>query len=697
MWLTVIYKDNEINKWPTRPKSIMVKVHNDITIPITDDNRTFRVSPIFPLNKENTNIPQTDNCKIHFLNYANAYRVLGKIGIKASDQLKDSIYFSIGLNSILIISNDHSIVEEFKKIVTINEHSKEEWTIKNGRIQKIDYNLPPGSNLDTKFELIDYSDLNLIEREQIDEFKIGIKLHMIKMTTHMPEEISKTNKLIKEVNSFIKELLFLTNFRGDKPSSFKAYSLTDLKNKKFNFTLRQQKMDRLIQINNALSKVSTQAFSGAIPILERRSLKRRNSLLGIGGAVQSINHLVSFIESCFSVIHTDQIILEVASKSKPLSGLEQLPVEYNSKGWSNLSIDKLGSNQMNGNGINKLTYFDSRLGFRETEYSISIAEQVITSGADLEWSLITITHEMLHGYVRMIINTLFYGSEDLKEEINWNNYYNNFKNSYNKKNDSLFLIDSIRNILLSYCCLTRDHGSLTLKSSISSAERISVPLKEIPEQKQLWAIFANEQRNISEIIVHILDVHYFYASRVSVYIPLIWCTWVSVPHVSSNYREYILRSLLVIASKTTGNSISRFEVAVERLEEYLTPYKDNKLDYPLIHKIFETLKDKKKLQASYFPAFKASLILVDLTTEVLISTKIRSAIFHDNNITWGKEKTGNEKTIKYNINKGFNDETIKSPVAYLLCKMTDILKGDNAKDDVEYDSIIQFLAINSKN
>lgn len=132
---------------------------------------------------------------------------------------------------------------------------------------------------------MDYVSLPLTERSLIDEFKITIKLLLLKLTTHMPFELPKIQSLIEEVNKLITELVYLNNTVGTAPDTLSEFSPEDLTGKKINQAIRHQNIDRLIQINSALSYVSTQAFSGAIPILERRSLIRRNSLLGIGSAI----------------------------------------------------------------------------------------------------------------------------------------------------------------------------------------------------------------------------------------------------------------------------------------------------------------------------------------------------------------------------------------------------------------------------
>ncbi|MDO8723253.1 MAG: hypothetical protein Q7J31_13670, partial [Syntrophales bacterium] len=75
----------------------------------------------------------------------------------------------------------------------------------------------------------------------------------------------------------------------------------------------------------------------------------------------------------------------------------------------------------------KLPYFSGRLGFRETEHTISAAVQSLEAGSDLEWSLLTVTHELLHGHVRNLITVLFQGDLKTEPEKQWMEFYQRYK------------------------------------------------------------------------------------------------------------------------------------------------------------------------------------------------------------------------------------------------------------------------------
>ena len=89
--------------------------------------------------------------------------------------------------------------------------------------------------------------------------------------------------LITLVDDLAAEMLYAFNPKGKPPDTLSEYSEQHFSDDpSLSTQIIHQNMDRLVQIDSALSYVATQALTGAVPILERRSLIRRYSLLGVG-------------------------------------------------------------------------------------------------------------------------------------------------------------------------------------------------------------------------------------------------------------------------------------------------------------------------------------------------------------------------------------------------------------------------------
>lgn len=693
MWLKIVYDEESIAKWPEQPENISVFIDLTISAPVEDGNKSFRVSPIFPLLPDSP-VPDITNGQIRFYNFQNAFRVLGQIMNRGSKRLKLSTYFSLGLSSVIVMAPEESAFEEFDRIVDYRPDGIETWPLVEHKIQRtMSYVVPPRSNFNAaEVAVAPYDNLPVTERAVIDEFRIGIILLLQKLTSHMPWEFDKIRKLVGGINELVQELVYLQNPTDAVPKSLSEFSKKELSDDKTKNIIKHQNLDRIIQVNSALSYVSTQAFSGAIPILERRSLIRRHSLLGIGSAILALNNVARFIEQAFTKVDFIATIKEKLIDARPLPGLDKLP-NFESAEWRKQSIEILARGDEAERSYFKLPYFSGRLGFRETEYSIAAAIQSISSGASLEYSLMTLTHEMLHGHVRSIFAELFKGTDEMSKGQQKDIFYDAFERLVRKKNRPAETEnESIRAIIFTYCCLTTTHGSLTRRKENDSR----IPFQFL-EKEELWEVFGSENRNINEIFVHILDLHYFYSSSLEVYIPLIWCSWLAVPHVNGDLRQYILRSLITISSTITSDSpVRRFNASVTELTSLLESNRSGQLSHPVIDDVLSILRNSDELWKFYFPAFNASQIVVDLVTSVFYSKKIRASLFNDDYVDWQKEKSGasgDEREFVYTLGNGFYDEVIASPLAYLLDKMVKDLRQHGNLDQIERDTVALFLAL----
>lgn len=692
MWLKIVYSENDIANWPEKPENISVFIDLTTNVLIPESNKSFRVSPIFPLLIGNTK-EDISNSSIYFFSLSNAFRALGRIEAKGSDELKSSTFFSIGLCSVILILDNKDLLTDFEKLIEQDIIAQEIWNLKDNKIFAIDYIVKAGDTDITYPDiLIDYSVLNITERALVDEFRVCIKLLMLKLLLHMKEERNKFSSLVSTVELMVGELVYLHTYKGEIPETLSEYSENDLQDNKLKNIIWHQSIDRIIQINSALSYVSTQAFSGAIPILERRSLLRRNSLLGTGSTILALNRIATYIENVFQYVDFKEVIINTLNRTPALGGIKNVPFpSYDSSNWSQSSLNIYFNKNIDNRSYGKLPYFSGRLSYRETEFSISAAIQSISSGAGLEWSLLTLTHEMLHGHVRILLTSIFYGNDSSKSEIDYPVFYEKFKNKIEKKSTKEYQIDSIRSIILSYCLLTHTHGSLT---NLPKDNWQNVEIRLTPE-KDLWKIFANENRNLSEIFVHVLDLHYFYAGRVTVYISLIWSSWLSVPHINGDLRQYILRSLLAIASTLKYPPNQRFNTSKGILIDVLKNIDKSKS--PVLTEMIDILNNDDFLMLNYFPSFWISLCVVDLVTEVFYCPSIRAELFNDELISWATNEEDEdeiEQRLIYNLPNGFNDEKVGAPLAYLLDRMTRELDS-NAIMDLERETAIQFLAINS--
>jgi hypothetical protein len=694
MWLKIKYITEDCDCNFLKPDTIAVSIVDSKVAPVDiNETSSIRVSKIFPLIND-IPVPTLTNQMIYLFDYSNPYQTLGTISQKFSKEIKEKFFFSYGACSILLITDEVKIMEKFVQYCSAYD-SKETWILSNGLINNIVYDCNPSA----VFELSavkDYSCLPTVLRSIIDESTTSIQVFKNK-TKYDGHNITLVKNLFERINDFVEELIYLNTFEGNIPQSLDVQDIKMLKNPFENQLLQQEAIDRLIQINSYLSYVSTQTYSGCIPVLERRSLVRRSSLLGIGNCVRALNRIVDYIEDAFTSINYKDIITKGMQRPAPLNGLFT-ETYYEKKGWDESNIDTftLDFSPDTTERMRKLAYFSSRRAYRESEFAITASLNSVSSGLSLEWTLMTITHEMLHSHVRIILCSIFYTDP---KNGNYRNSYHTFYEKFSKKIKTnnipisgYHLIDSIRETIFTYCLGTIFDGSIS-----EQKQYVARPPIYVPEETIFYNTFQKEYRNLNELFVHILDLHYFYGGRTSKYILLIWCSWSAVPQINDDIRQYILRSLIAIASKIDQECRYRWELAIQEFKTILTDNEDIIKNIPLISKVLQILNDGKLLDEYYYNAFRNSLIIVDLVMSIFYSKKIGATLWDDENINRYQSDSETEDEFSYNAPlEDFMNMTIKCPVPYLFDRMINVLKNNISSDNIERQTAVSFIAINSQ-
>ncbi len=696
LWLTVLQEDGP-PEWPPALQGLQVAVTRSETLHACNHACPFRTSPIFPV-QAGSSPPDVRDTFMFFYCFDPAFPVLGRLVNKGSAQLLDHLFFTIGLASIVLITPDESLADEAQEIAGEAPAAREVWQVKDSRIVSVTCDVKETNVAAPQIGVRAYHSLPLSARAAVDEFVANMAVILPKAAAHMPTELTTFTRLMKAVDELVGELVYVSDPQGDPPDSLSEYSSGGLSaDPSLCETIMHQAVDRIIQINSALSYLSTQALTGAVPIIERRSLIRRYSLLGVGTAVLAITRIARSIEHAFAQAALEELFSDRARDARPLPGLDELPA-YDASKWARFSVNEFAQKVSPREPYPRLPYFSGRLGFREAEYTISAALQALASGATPEWSLLTLTHEMVHGHVRNLLSYIFQDEPGLRPEERKNKQYAQFKARVDRKpQDDENLVSSIRTVMFTYCGLACNHGSLTrprrqpdfIKSEPGKGKAFGYHFTLLP-QETFWLTLEQEHRNISEILVHVLDLHYFYASRLSAYIPLIWRSWATLPHVMGDMRQYLLRSLLAIATKKEGTPHRRFKGSRTLLKDLLS---EGGGQAQAVQAACKYLDNAALVEDELFYPFMGSLILVDLAHHVLTSKTIRASLIGgDDQVEFVEGREESEDRLEYAMPDGFVDEIVKRPSAYLIdrlqCKLTQPLEPA----DVEAETSRLFLA-----
>lgn len=700
LWLRIV--ENPVADWPPahRSRKWKVSLTEADTLQVSDSLGPQRTSPVFPATRD-FEFPQLEGERptyVYFLCFDPAFPALGRLIRSGPLEVRKGLLFSLGLASVIVFSRRADLLGPIENVVGARARSSEVWQLVSGFVRKTTCSCAHASNLSVdRLAVARYGALPLTQRAVVDEFVASIGLLAPRLAVHIPSELPSIEKIVAKVNDLVREMVFACRPEGAVPSTLQEYRLADFDgDSALRETILHQNSDRLVQINAALSYLATQAISGAVPILERRSLIRRYSLLGIGSAILAVLRIARSIERAFANAALETVLEQYAGTAAPLPGLSALP-HYDASGWTLNSLARWEGRVAPRDVYPKLPYFSGRFGFRETEYTISAAIHSLAAGASPQWSLLTLTHEILHGHVRNILSLVFQGEPDRKPDTVWAGFYTRFESHLDGSpppNESL--VDSIRTIILTYCCMSITHGSLTRDGATRSAMGDSRAIKRdfvLPDQHALWLVFESEFRNISEVLVHILDLHYFYRSSLERYVPLIWNSWASMPQVKGDPRQYVLRSLLVIAGKEKGTAYERFSIAVSHLRAMLEPYAISaRAGASTMRAALSLIATSADAFQQLFRPFAAALILVDLADRVLFVPAIRGALQGgDPRVVPVSDPAQMEEWFDYALDDDFEDAEVVAPAAYLADRLGKALQRPEP-EALELTTVRLFLA-----
>jgi hypothetical protein len=269
----------------------------------------------------------------------------------------------------------------------------------------------------------------------------------------------------------------------------------------------------LVDTNAALSRFTSQTFSGIPPIRETECHFWTHSLLGTGIANLAVLKIRRFITRTLGEARLpDQVkLLEQIDD-------EQLVREVLEDGalWEGPFLQKLPELLKRKPLLQELapiapliTYLSGRDGFHTTQISLSAPLNILTSCSSLRWSLLTITHEMSHRVVDEVLSYILPDPGDISELSEAACLLNETKRPAN-------LLDALRFKVLN-----------------TMAELNAVaPLVKFPDDvksQDVVALMGSRREEVEEVMVHVFDFLYFYGADPEIYVPSIWKSWDAIP------------------------------------------------------------------------------------------------------------------------------------------------------------------------
>lgn len=641
-------------------------------------SKDLRYSPILPAyltpEEEPTKPPRTPK-SIAFFFAKKPYHVLGELRPGLSELERCGVFFTQGLASIVAIDFECDRALALKAEMGCSE--LEFWNLEHGLLEaeRIVRVQEPVELESMTFDLADVGD-DVID-VYIQQISASITSLWASYGLYFPEERRTLTQNLEMAKRLVAQYLLLT---AESPS------MTNLKE-------RNSIISSLVELSASLSYSVTQGTSGGSPILANRSPFPHHSLLGVGGAVRALTKFTRYLEAAFRA-RSAAAIIEKQYSSKDVIVPSSIR-DYKSGVSYAFSLPEGHREEFDNGGdfaeddVPLLAHFSLRHGFKEAKFSITAASESLTAEGLPAWTLMTLSHEIMHSRVRDIINALFGASWDQQDRSErWDKFYEEFTSWYDAGGKSpIPLKQGIRNAVLNFCMATERATEIV-------EQRRSQDLRKISADN-LLADFLNHRRLAAELFVHFHDYYFAYARQARPYIMSLWASWTTVAAPVANPLEYLVRTLATIACGTGAEPEKAFEGAVDSLQEGLDYLESVGIRSPLFDELRWLISDDPTKAA--YALFKPAYYLIDQVRLNFASSIIAGRI---DSIEVDPFSEGSTLAKQYSASIYVYGEAdsrlIVSPIRYSLAALVRQLSGEPPIGDLQWLTAWNDLVISSQ-
>lgn len=729
--------EGEDNSYPNFSKA---KIHLVKTDPAAMRlNNLFVCSPLFILSEtEDIDEPNIEGAiTISFIMVPEIFPCFHEL--KKKFGITNKIWFTLGLANLVVIEENggnlsQEIIQFLKDKRNIIAH--ETWNFQNRVLtggNPVGEIIPNGIKYEeVQVQLSEQLPLHL--KFAVSEYIISVNKFLTASYKFTPQYYERHLSTVKQTIDLIDDISFLTGDTKFTPTAAllktlnarnKEEAIKTLKDTSYSITAEEILNERhgmIVQFNSSMSYIYSQQYSGTFPLLDHFGIIRRHSLLGVGTAISALFELIIQLEealfySPFEDLSSTQYVTKECSNEAWYKFFHE-PSLFETEYWSSDSVRgeivkeslKTKPSLNESEFFNRLSFFSGRLGFREYEFSATAAIQVLVESHRLKWNIINYTHEIIHNHVRILLSQLIPPKSQRNDEEfeQWIERYRHYLKEL-RDGQSLDFIKSISYkdyfilVLIKFIVNSSFYGSLSEPSDLDKIDNLRVqPGKTstllLPLPTELKLMIQNLYKDISEIFVHVIDFTYIYNRNIETYLLSIWLSWSTIPAVTNDIKQYILRSLIVIGIFEKGNLKERFESSIKRFEITFETIKSKNLNDALYNRVRMTLDndtEKRDLQFRFYNC----IIVGNLTYDFFI-TDLEAILDNDDENRLPKESKDEEgNLISYYIEtNSFEGKPIKSKVRFLLDQLEREIAnvGETYTDNkVEYTSAWLLLSLSS--
>ena len=507
--------------------SLRVEVTESISETLRKWSSSTRISPVFCLSGDSFVSPKGES-------FSGTHWVFFICKLHPESELlsiveNTSVWLTLGLfNAVLSTSSD----DERRRIVAWLTNSGtvyETWTVTYGEVVDVDFSAQTNRNDSPFVSLSELKNDKLpsIVKVALDEYCPLAASTLARAYATIPEicdDLIKNNNEVKRILETLKDgSLHETAILGS-----------------------------LLYLNAALSRFSSQTFTGTSPISEKECHFASHSLLGVGIASLGLSKFCRFIEA---TLGEERIPDRFAMFEGITDGIPDLMrLDPRDPFWTkdHLGVMTLSLEQPD-EVVPILAYFSARDGFKSRVTNISAPLACVSCCNVPQWSLLTLTHEISHIIIKDVLGILYpdYDSDaDVEHALGL----------LEAKQPAGNLLDEIRRYLLAIV--------ITMDYTESGNNKVDFDVELLKDVLLRWHPY------IEETIAHAFDLLYFYGRNIQRYVEGIWLSWGAIPNVRDRIRDYVTRTITVATVPDMQKEEAGLDIAKEKVYNCLQELKN---------------------------------------------------------------------------------------------------------------------------
>ena len=643
LWLICSTDHNNIGHLESL-KHINVSLKQSIEEFKSDSLKSY--SPIFRAYPDLANPIPTEISKIEFIFCTSPSYILSRLKLQSRNINLSNVFFTIGHAGLVLINNEFDL-QTLNGTEFLNKgwvSCIETWILDgSGVLERTSLKNCYMHQEKETFESISIDNINSFRTtatylQQIETTLnnlIFVQNHILPFNvTNFTEIAEKTNRLAQAILTTRETLS--SQHKDSEPSITKFEDLRKVIN---------SYKSLIIEISAALSYVDTQGLAGIYPILNHPAPFPHHKLLGIGKGINTLSFIIKFIVEQLNKIPLQPAIETYTHKE---DDFYHEYINYSSDESSKFitqgsifdQINTANNSGSKGSGENArlLPYFSLRHGFKESRTYINAASESLTHCYLPEWTLMTLTHELMHSRVRQIVEYVMGidSSKDPNEihRIDGENYYN-WNSSPRFQKYRFPIRTGLRQMFYYFVVIWEftksENGRSNIDLKNDDYELIGFKIRELYKKHDIKAI---------ELLVHFHDYYFVFNNNDELYFKSILISWGKVYTAYADPNFYLIRCLAILAVGNGENVLNAYISACDRLREIVQELIDNTQPSEFLyiikdkidsHYLSATASDENKENNIVFKLFRISYLFLDTYAKYFYSGKLIQ-LFHFNEV-----------------------------------------------------------------